>query len=139
MAMQFRAPAITYYAHTASRRVQTQATTTKRPLGGDGEDDRKDSDAKQRMNDTYVRHDPDRDRCPVFQWMPAANNSIAPLDDVRDIYEICQEIKHRGNRESIYIVNNLSMEGVEAYLHTVQYFERCLRKRSSNLKKRKQM
>jgi hypothetical protein len=71
-------------------------------------------------------NDPFRDRCPVFQLMPI-KGAVLPLDDVRDIYEMCQHVKHTLSKESIYIVNNMDMRGVETYIHTVQYFERCLR------------
>lgn len=70
--------------------------------------------------------DPSRDKCPVFQLFPI-KDAIISLDDVRDIHEICQQVKHRQTRESIYIVNNMYMKGVESYIFTVQYFERCLR------------
>lgn len=67
-----------------------------------------------------------RDKCPVFQLFPIKDAFIS-LEDARDIYEMCQQVKNRQSRESIYIVNNMYMEGVETYIYTVQYFERCLR------------
>lgn len=82
---------------------------------------------KTKRDDGYPNNnDPSRDRCPVFQLMPI-KGAVLPLDDVRDIYEMCQHVKHHLSRESIYIVNNMDMRGVETYIHTVQYFERCLR------------
>jgi hypothetical protein len=83
---------------------------------------------KYRGDDGNQSHhsDPSRDRCPVFQLIPIPG-AVVPLDDVRDIYEMCQHVKNTMAKESIYIVNNMDMYGVETYIHTVQYFERCLR------------
>lgn len=93
------------------RVVSVQAVKTKFRKNGDNHSD---------------RNDPSRDQCPVFQLMPI-KGAIVPLDDVRDIYEMCQHVKQTLAKESIYIVNNMDMRGVETYIHTVQYFERCLR------------
>jgi hypothetical protein len=108
-----------YSSSSPGRLVRTHGMKVGTGGGGGGSDDRKWDN---------------RDRCPVFQLVPV-KNAVIQLEDVRDIYEICQQVRHRANRESIYIVNNLHMEGVETYLHTVQYFERCLKKAAYPKKK----
>ena len=72
-----------------------------------------------------------REQCPVFQLQPV-KNAIVSLEDVRDIHEISQQVKNKKEREAIYTVNNMHMKNVEAYIHVVQYFERCLRARYRN-------
>jgi hypothetical protein len=69
-----------------------------------------------------------REHCPVLLYMNVPSSYIS-LDDVRDIHELSQQVRNTSNREAIYLVNNLSMRGVETYLHTIQYFERCLHKK----------
>lgn len=109
------------------RSLITQATKTRPRVGyGDSGNGRDGRDAGYGGRDDAAD---DRDRCPVFELM-SSKQGITPVDEVRDIYELCQEVQQPHCRESIYLINNLHMKSVETYLQTVQYYERCLNKPS---------
>jgi hypothetical protein len=79
-----------------------------------------------KMNVTKFRPGPGRPRPDKSVFQFCADRKTCPsLAEVREVYDLCRDIKNRDHRDAIYVMNNLDPQTVPKYFETVEHLETC--------------